>query len=82
MTANRVAALVAVAASVVTGVLIPLLDVIRNPYAQAAVIVACILAATAIVIVWLIGWQKHEANVALTTNATIDHKPTRRRTHA
>jgi protein-S-isoprenylcysteine O-methyltransferase Ste14 len=61
VTPNRVAALVAIAASVVTGVIVPVLDVVHDPMAQAIIIVACILAAAAVAITWLIGWQKFEA---------------------
>jgi hypothetical protein len=60
VTPNRIAALVAIAASIVTGVVVPLLDVVHDPIAQAIIIVACILAAAAVAITWLIGWQKYE----------------------
>lgn len=65
MNTNRVVALVSVAAAVVTGVLVPLLDVVDNDIAQAAIIGVVVLAVTAIVITWLIGWQKHETRVAV-----------------
>lgn len=60
MTPNRIAALVAIAASVVTGVVVPVLNVVHDPIAQAIIIVACVFAATAVAITWLIGWQKYE----------------------
>lgn len=60
MTPNRIAALVAIAASVATGVVVPVLNVVHDPIAQAIIIVACIFAAAAVAITWLIGWQKYE----------------------
>jgi hypothetical protein len=57
---NRIAALVTIAASVVTGVIVPVLNVVHDPIAQAIIIVACILVAGAVTITWLIGWQKYE----------------------
>jgi high-affinity Fe2+/Pb2+ permease len=61
MTPNRLVALVGVAAAVVTGVLIPVLNVVENDVARAIVLCVLVLAITAIIIVWLLGWQKHEA---------------------
>lgn len=60
MSPNRIAALVAIAASVATGVIVPVLNVVHDPIAQAIIIVACILSAAAVAITWLIGWQKYE----------------------
>jgi len=65
MTTNRAVAIVSVLAAVVTGVLVPLLDVVENDIAQAVIIGVVIVAVAAIVITWLIGWQKHETRVAV-----------------
>jgi high-affinity Fe2+/Pb2+ permease len=57
---NRLVALVGVAAAVVTGVLIPVLDVVENDTAQAIIIGTLVLAVAAIIWKWLEGWQKYE----------------------
>ena len=60
MSANRAVAAVGVAAAVVTGVLIPVLDVIKNDIAKAIFLGVLALCVTAIIIIWLLGWQKYE----------------------
>jgi high-affinity Fe2+/Pb2+ permease len=60
MEPNRLVALVGVAAAVVTGVLIPVLDVVENDTAQAIIIGTLVLAVAAIIWKWLEGWQKFE----------------------
>lgn len=61
MTTNRAVAVVGVAAAVVTGVLIPVLDVIENDVAKAVFLGVLALCITAIIVIWLLGWQKYEA---------------------
>ena len=71
MNPNRIATVLAV----ITGIATAVAPVLANAdWQSTAGIVAGGLAAVLAILKWLDGWQKHEANVAMTTGRTVDGK--------